>query len=111
MYDTCKIYFVFMSFFYLYHTGGATSTLRILFKGAPFFTGCMEDVVLDDEVLIPRTVPQPMRVGIIREKKEEINVIMMIVITVFAYSLHKEVFYSNFFFLITGFSPGWLSSC
>lgn len=41
--------------------GGATSTLRILFKGAPFFTGCMEDVVLDDEVLIPRTVPQPMR--------------------------------------------------
>lgn len=56
--------------FYLHSTGGATSTLRILFKGAPFFTGCMEDVVLDEEVLIPRTVPQPMRVCTIRERAD-----------------------------------------
>ncbi|XP_071550303.1 protein crumbs isoform X2 [Panulirus ornatus] len=42
--------------------GGATPTLKILSKGAPFFTGCMEDVMVDGTVLIPSRVPEPMRV-------------------------------------------------
>ncbi|XP_042205015.1 protein crumbs-like [Homarus americanus] len=44
--------------------GGATPTLKILSKGAPFFTGCMEDVMVDGSILIPSTVPEPMRVSV-----------------------------------------------
>lgn len=44
--------------------GGATPTLTILSKGAPFFTGCMEDVFVDGEILIPSSVPSPMKVSV-----------------------------------------------
>lgn len=119
MYDILQNLFSLHEFFYLHCAGGATSTLRILFKGAPFFTGCMEDVVLDDEVLIPRTVPQPMRVYIIRKSSNLFLLwILIIFIIVFAYSLHKEVSYGIprpvlllIFKIFIGPSPRWLSSC
>lgn len=47
----------------LFYSGGATPTLKILSKGAPFFTGCMEDVVVDGKILIPSQVPEPMKVS------------------------------------------------
>ncbi|XP_045615647.2 protein crumbs [Procambarus clarkii] len=44
--------------------GGATPTLKILSKGAPFFTGCMEDVIVDGSMMIPSTVPESMKVSV-----------------------------------------------
>ncbi|XP_050730772.1 protein crumbs-like isoform X2 [Eriocheir sinensis] len=42
--------------------GGATATLKILSKEAPFFTGCMENVVVDGVELVPRRLLPQMRV-------------------------------------------------
>ncbi|XP_068222449.1 protein crumbs isoform X2 [Palaemon carinicauda] len=44
--------------------GGATSTLAILLKGAPFFTGCIEDVYVDGGVLIPSDIPSSMKISV-----------------------------------------------
>lgn len=44
--------------------GGATSTLAILLNGAPFFTGCIEDVFVDGSVIIPSDVPSPMKIAV-----------------------------------------------
>ena len=37
--------------------GGATSFLRILAQGVPFFVGCMENVVVNDNWVIPSAAP------------------------------------------------------
>lgn len=44
--------------------GGATPTLKILSKEAPFFTGCMENVMVDGIELVPSKVPTHMRVSV-----------------------------------------------
>ncbi|KAK7080255.1 DNA repair protein Rad9,Rhp9, partial [Halocaridina rubra] len=44
--------------------GGATPVLKVLSNVAPFFTGCMEDVYVDGEIMIPSRVPSPVKVSV-----------------------------------------------
>ena len=47
----------------LVSAGGTTPTLRILSTEAPFFTGCMENVVVDGVELVPGKVSQQRKVS------------------------------------------------
>ncbi|CAL4154580.1 unnamed protein product, partial [Meganyctiphanes norvegica] len=44
--------------------GGATSNLKILLRDTPFFTGCLQDVQVTEQYVIPASVPGPMKVNV-----------------------------------------------
>lgn len=60
--------------------GGATPTLKILSKEAPFFTGCMENVAVDGIELVPSKVLPQMRVSATLDASHGIAVVVVVLV-------------------------------